>query len=86
MKKVYNLINKHDGYVLYSSKTKSILQEILLDMFMESFQYDMQEAADSHWINPIEPSEDCRQYARDTWDSLMKWYNLCYDIQKVQLI
>ena len=86
MKKVYCLVDKHFGNVIAGAKTRKILEEILMDMFMENFQAEMQEAADAHWINVENPTKECRQYARDTWNMVLKWYNSVYDIQKVDLI
>ena len=86
MKKIYSYIDKHQGIVIASSKTRRALEEIMCDDFMDAYRQEMQDAVDSHWINVKNPSEDCRQYARDTWDSLIRWYDSVYTIQRSNLI
>lgn len=86
MKKIYSYIDKHYGKVIASSKTRGALEEMMCDDFMEAYQLEMQEAADTHWINPMNPTEDCRQYAQDIWDGIMRWYKEVYDIQRSNLI
>lgn len=53
---------------------------------MNSYWWEMNEAVKIHWIDPMNPTDDCRQYAQDVWDSIMSWYKSVYDIQKVELI
>ena len=86
MKKVYSLVDKHFGEVIASSKTRVALEEMMCDAFMESYWQEMQDAADQHWINVKDPSNDCRQFAQDVWNSLMTWYKSVYDIQRSELI
>ena len=86
MKKIYSYIDKYSGEIIASSKTRRALEEMMCDDFMDAYQHEMQDAADSHWIDVENPSEDCRQYACDTWNSLIKWYNAVYTIQRSNLI
>lgn len=86
MKKVYSYIDKHNGEILASSKTRRVLEEMMCDDFMYAFWWEMNLAVESHWINPSNPTEDCRQYARDTWDMIMRWYKEVYDIQRSNLV
>ena len=86
MKKVYSLVDKHFGEVIASSKTRVALEEIMCDDFMEAYWQEMQDAANSNQINPLSPTEDCRQFARDTWDMILRWYKEVYDIQRSNLI
>ena len=86
MNKIYCLINKENGYNIAASKTRRALEELMCDMFMEDFRRDMQEAVDCHWINMDTPSENCRQYARDTWDMVIRFYDRTYKIEKVKII
>ena len=85
MKKVYCLVDKHFGKVIAASKKREALEEECCDIFFENFWQDMTEAADSHWINVENPSEDCREFARDCWDRIMIWNKEVYEIQKVYL-
>lgn len=86
MKKVYSYIDKHNGEIIASSKTRRALEEMMCDDFMDEFWWEMNLAVESHWINPSSPTEDCRQYARDTWDMIMRWYKEVYDIQRSNLV
>ena len=86
MKKIYSLIDQHTGTIIVSSYTQDILEEIMCDDFMECYQYEMQSAADNHFIDPINPTEDCRVFAQDTWNSILRWYKEVYDIQENILI
>ena len=86
MRKIYCLINTESGYNIAASKTRRALEELMCDMFMEDYQEEMQNAADSHWINVENPSEDCRLYAKETWDFLMRNYKRTYKIERVELI
>ena len=86
MKKVYSYIDKHNGEIIASSKTRVALEEMMCDDFMEAYQSEMQQAADANWINPLDPTNDCRQYARDTWNMIMRWYKSVYNIQRSNLI
>ena len=86
MTKIYSYIDKHNGEIIASSKTRAALEEMMCDDFMEAFWEEMDAATESHWINPLEPTEDCRQYARDTWDMVMRWYKEVYDIQRSNLV
>ena len=86
MKKIYSLVDKHSGTILYSAKTRKILEEIMCDDFLEDYQYEMQMATDAHFINPINPTEDCRQYARQTWNLVLNWHKEVYDIQRSNII
>lgn len=86
MKKVYSYIDKHNGEIIASSKTRRPLEEMMCDDFMDVFWYEMNEAVESHWIDPLNPTNDCRQYARDTWDMIMRWFKEVYDIQRSNLI
>ena len=86
MKKVYSYIDKHNGEIIASSKTRVALEEMMCDDFMETFWWEMNEAAEAHWIDPLNPTEDCRQFARDTWDMIMRWYKEVYDIQRSKMI
>ena len=86
MKKVYSYIDCQDGHIIASSKTRATLEEMMCDDFMEVFRWEMQEAADAHWIDVQNPTKDCRQYARDTWNTIMRWYKESYDIQKSRMV
>ena len=86
MKKVYSYIDKHNGEIIASSKTRRALEEMMCDDFMDVFWYEMNEAVESHWIDPLNPTNDCRQYARDTWNTMMHWYKEVYDIQRSNLV
>lgn len=86
MNKVYCLINTNGGFNIAASKTRRALEEKMCDMFMEDYQKEMQEAADTHWINVENPTDDCRQYARDTWNMLINYYKNYYDIERVEMI
>ena len=86
MKKIYSYIDKHNGEIIASSKTRIVLEEMMCDDFMETYRNEMQDAVDSAWIAPLNPSEDCKQYAKDTWDMIMHWYKEVYDIQRSNLI
>lgn len=85
MKKMYCLVDRDFGEVIMASTTRRPLEEELCDMFMDTFQAEMQEAADNHWINVEEPSRDCRVFANDCWNHIMSWFKEIYDIQKVWL-
>ena len=85
MKKIYCLVNKHSGNIIMASKTRSPLEEEWCDMFMNDYWCEMRDAADSHWINVEDPSEDCHEYARECWDRLMSWHKEVFEIQKVWL-
>ena len=79
MKKIYNLIDKHFGEVIYSAKTRRILEESLMDMFMEDFQYECQIA--------FEEIEDLnKDDIKGIWDRLINWYKEVYTIDKSYLI
>ena len=86
MSKVYCYIDKHSGEVIASSKTRRALEEMMCDDFMDAFWLEMNDAVESHWIDPLNPTHACRQYARDTWDMIMRWYKEVYDIQRSNLI
>ena len=86
MKKVYSYIDKHNGEIIASSKTRVALEEMICDDFMEAFWWEMNEAVEAHWIDPLNPTEDCKQFARDTWDMIMRWYKEVYDIQRSKMI
>lgn len=86
MKKIYCLVYTHRGEVVYASKSKKLLEEILMDEFMDCYQSEMQEAVDNHWINMDDITAEDRKYARQNWDSLMRWVNSTYKIQKVEVI
>ena len=86
MKKVYSYINKHDGEIIASSKTRVALEEMMCDDFIDTYHQEMQDAADSNWIDPLNPTENCKVFARDTWNMIMRWYKEVYDIQRSELI
>ena len=86
MKKVYCYIDKHSGEVIACSKTRRPLEEMMLDDFMEAYRSEMQDAVNSSWINPLNPTKDCKQFAQDTWNNVMFWYKSVYDIQRSNLI
>ena len=86
MKEIYSYIDKHFGEIIASSNTLSTLEEMMCDDFMEAYCHEMQVAADAGWINPLNPTEDCRQFAKDAWDIVMRWYKETYDIQRSNLI
>jgi hypothetical protein len=86
MKKIYCLVDTHSGYIAYASKSKTLIQELLMDEFMEFYRSEMQEAVDNHWINMEDPSEEDRVFARQTWNSNLNWVNSISKIQKVEII
>ena len=86
MRKVYCLIDIESGFNIAASKTRRALEEFMCDMFMEDYQQEMQNAADAHWINVENPTAECRIYAKETWDFLMRNYNRNYKIERVNLI
>ena len=86
MKKIYCLVYTHDGEVIYASKSKHFLEEVLMDDFMDCYRQEMQEAVDNHWINMNNITQEDREYAAQIWDSLMRWVNSTYKIQKVEII
>ncbi len=86
MKKIYSYIDKHNGEIIASSKTRVALEEMMCDDFMEAYCQEMQDAADAAWINPLNPTKDCRQFARNTWNMVISWYKEVYDIQRSNLI
>lgn len=86
MKKIYVLIEKENAEVISASKTRRALEELMCDMFMADYQQEMQDAADSHWINVENPSDECRLYAKETWDFMMRNYKRDYEIERVNLI
>ena len=75
MNKVYCLINTNGGFNIAASKTRRTLEEKMCDMFMEDYQREMQEAADTHWINVENPT-----------DMLINYYKNYYDIERVEMI
>ena len=83
MKKIYCLINTEDSEVIAVAKTRRPLEEQLLDIFMEDFRCEMQTAADAKWIDVLEPTSDCRIFAQDTWNMVLRWNKTMYKIQKV---
>ena len=83
MKKIYCLVDVENGEVVAAAKTRRPLEEQLLDIFMEDFRSEMQEAADAHWIDVINPTLDCHIYARQTWNRVLRWNKEMYNIQKV---
>ena len=86
MNKIYCLINKENGYNVAASKTRRALEELMCDMFMEDFRAEMQEAANAHWINMENPSGECKQYARETWDMILRFYDRTYEIERVKIV
>ena len=56
MKKVYSYIDKHNGEIIASSKTRVALEEMICDDFMEAFWWEMNEAVEAHWIDPLNPT------------------------------
>lgn len=59
---------------------------MMCDDFMDTFWWEMNEAVEAHWIDPLNPTDDCRQFAQDTWDMIMRWYKEVYDIQRSKMI
>ena len=86
IKKVYVLYNSDGNFIVAASKTKAALKEKLCDMFMEDYRSDCQDAVDEHWIDPKNPSEDDRIFLKQTWDSILNYYNNYYLIEKVEMI
>ena len=84
--KIYSLVYTDFGEVMYTSSEKEILQEIMCDMFMEGFQEECQAAVDEHFINMEEPDECTHIMVQESWDSLITWYNECWEIQETILI
>lgn len=86
MKKVYCLIYTYADEVVYASKSKRFLEEVLMDEFMECYQYEMQEAVNNHYIDMNNITDEDRKFARQNWNSLLTWVKSAYKIQKVEII
>lgn len=86
MKKIYVLQNTDNGCIFAASKTKTNLKEEMCDMFMENFKDECQEAVDEHWINLEEPTEEDRIFLRQTWNSLLSYYNQYIHIERINVI
>lgn len=86
MKKFYCLVDAHEGDILCASKSKRFLEELQMDIFMEWFRNDMQEAVDEHWIDMEHIMPEDRKYAQDLWDSIMQYSKSVFKIQKVEIL
>lgn len=86
MKKFYCLIDSHGGDILCASKSKRFLEELQMDIFMDWFQSEMQQAVDEHWINMNNITKEDREYASQIWDSIMRYSKSVFKIQKVEII
>ena len=79
-------IDRHFGYVIDASRDLSLIQEFVMDDFFELYQAEMQKYADEHFINVEEPSEQCRTLARQTWRSMMNYWNEAVTIQPIEIV
>ena len=87
MEKIYHrIVDEEFPDVIWSSTDKGLLEEIMCDMFMENFRDECQEAVDEHWINLEEPTEEDRIFLRQTWNSLLSYYNQYIHIERINVI
>ena len=84
--KIYSLVDSFFGDVLYTSTDKGLIQEIMCDMFLEEFQEECQAAVDEHFIDMEGKDKDTPDMLKERWDSLITWYNECWEIQETILI
>lgn len=84
--KIYSLVDRHLGEVLYTSIDKEMLQEIMCDEFFDAFQYECSMMQEEHFINMEHPNTDTFIMIKDCWNGIIAWQKECYDIQETLLI
>lgn len=86
IKKVYCYIDKHFGEVIAISADRTVIEEMMVDDFIEAYNNEMQNAVDEHYIDVENPGKDSIIFAQETWDSIMSWFLDIFTLQEVEIV
>lgn len=82
-KRLYLLVNEDINEVLYASKDRDFICELMCDEFMADLMYEW------YWhlsVIRYQGEEDLPQIAQMTWENMMEWYDDNIRIKVIEVI